>query len=199
MWTVFLHLSPFAHHGCFSQFSRITYTTADNTYEYSPSQPVKRSPSNLLNFHRLARDESWTDRTNHVRAIRKVWLEVFAIPTVVRVHHVSPARYAPGQKAQNDRDQKGDRTFTLFHGYRVVLLLRILQVIGTHNGTFHCDEALAVYMLRQTSTYADAGLLRRLLLCSPPLKPPLGRLDPNERPSNFGYLRYSGRCRSRLR
>jgi len=36
------------------------------------------------------------------------------------------------------------------------------QVIGTHNGTFHCDEALAVYMLRQTSTYADAGMPRRL-------------------------------------
>ena len=36
------------------------------------------------------------------------------------------------------------------------------QVIGTHNGTFHCDEALAVYMLRQTSTYADAGVPRRL-------------------------------------
>jgi uncharacterized UPF0160 family protein len=30
-------------------------------------------------------------------------------------------------------------------------------VIGTHNGTFHCDEALAVFLLRQTSTYRDAG------------------------------------------
>ncbi|THH15966.1 hypothetical protein EW146_g4590 [Bondarzewia mesenterica] len=30
-------------------------------------------------------------------------------------------------------------------------------VIGTHNGTFHCDEALAVFMLKQTSTYQDAG------------------------------------------
>lgn len=34
----------------------------------------------------------------------------------------------------------------------------ILQVIGTHNGTFHCDEALAVHLLKQTSTYANAGL-----------------------------------------
>jgi len=34
------------------------------------------------------------------------------------------------------------------------------KVIGTHNGTFHCDEALAVYMLRQTSTYTDADLIR---------------------------------------
>ncbi|TRM66354.1 metal-dependent protein hydrolase [Schizophyllum amplum] len=34
------------------------------------------------------------------------------------------------------------------------------KVIGTHNGTFHCDEALAVYMLRHTSAYRDAGLKR---------------------------------------
>ncbi|KAL1719509.1 metal-dependent protein hydrolase [Schizophyllum commune] len=34
------------------------------------------------------------------------------------------------------------------------------KVIGTHNGTFHCDEALAVYMLRQTATYKDANLKR---------------------------------------
>ena len=32
-----------------------------------------------------------------------------------------------------------------------------LKVIGTHNGTFHCDEALAVYMLRLTEAYRDAG------------------------------------------
>ena len=32
-----------------------------------------------------------------------------------------------------------------------------LKVIGTHNGTFHCDEALAVYMLRLTENYRDAG------------------------------------------
>ena len=32
--------------------------------------------------------------------------------------------------------------------------------IGTHNGTFHCDEALAVFLLRQTSTYRDADLKR---------------------------------------
>jgi len=32
--------------------------------------------------------------------------------------------------------------------------------IGTHNGTFHCDEALAVFLLRQTSKYKDANLIR---------------------------------------
>ena len=26
-------------------------------------------------------------------------------------------------------------------------------LIGTHNGTFHCDEALAVYLLRETATF----------------------------------------------
>ena len=31
------------------------------------------------------------------------------------------------------------------------------QVIGTHSGTFHCDEALAVFMLRQTAEFKDAG------------------------------------------
>jgi MYG1 exonuclease len=35
----------------------------------------------------------------------------------------------------------------------------MLKVIGTHNGTFHCDEALAVYMLRLTETYRNAGCL----------------------------------------
>jgi uncharacterized UPF0160 family protein len=32
-------------------------------------------------------------------------------------------------------------------------------MIGTHNGTFHCDEALAVFLLRQTKEYADASEL----------------------------------------
>ncbi|GJE86091.1 MYG1 family protein [Phanerochaete sordida] len=34
------------------------------------------------------------------------------------------------------------------------------KVIGTHNGTFHCDEALAVYLLRLTQEYAGADLKR---------------------------------------
>lgn len=34
------------------------------------------------------------------------------------------------------------------------------STIGTHNGTFHCDEALAVFLLRQTNTYRDANLKR---------------------------------------
>ncbi|KAL0072010.1 hypothetical protein AAF712_000933 [Marasmius tenuissimus] len=37
---------------------------------------------------------------------------------------------------------------------------KVHKVIGTHNGTFHCDEALAVFLLRQTSTYRDSDLKR---------------------------------------
>ncbi len=45
----------------------------------------------------------------------------------------------------------------------------LLQVIGTHNGTFHCDEALAVYLLKHTKAYGDAGMpfqtMRRSVIC----------------------------------
>ncbi|TDL22092.1 metal-dependent protein hydrolase [Rickenella mellea] len=34
------------------------------------------------------------------------------------------------------------------------------KVIGTHNGTFHCDEALAVFLLKQTAIYHDAAVVR---------------------------------------
>ncbi|XP_062842271.1 UPF0160 protein MYG1, mitochondrial [Trichomycterus rosablanca] len=32
--------------------------------------------------------------------------------------------------------------------------------IGTHNGTFHCDEVLACYLLRQLPEYKDAEIVR---------------------------------------
>ncbi len=32
--------------------------------------------------------------------------------------------------------------------------------IGTHHGTFHCDEILAVSMLRQLPEYTNAELVR---------------------------------------
>ena len=32
-----------------------------------------------------------------------------------------------------------------------------MKLIGTHNGTFHCDEALAVFLLRKTKAYNGAG------------------------------------------
>lgn len=32
--------------------------------------------------------------------------------------------------------------------------------IGTHNGSFHCDEALACYLLQKLPRYADAKIVR---------------------------------------
>ncbi|KAJ3837435.1 GAMM1 protein [Lentinula raphanica] len=37
---------------------------------------------------------------------------------------------------------------------------RMGKIIGTHNGTFHCDEALAVFLLRHTATYRDSEVKR---------------------------------------
>ncbi|OZJ06797.1 hypothetical protein BZG36_00166 [Bifiguratus adelaidae] len=34
------------------------------------------------------------------------------------------------------------------------------KLIGTHNGHFHCDEALAVFMLKKTAQFAEADLVR---------------------------------------
>ena len=34
------------------------------------------------------------------------------------------------------------------------------KLIGTHNGRFHCDEALACYMLRRLPEYSDAEIVR---------------------------------------
>ncbi|KAI9634991.1 putative GAMM1 protein [Dioszegia hungarica] len=38
--------------------------------------------------------------------------------------------------------------------------MKSTKTIGTHSGTFHCDEALAVFMLRQTDEFKDADLVR---------------------------------------
>lgn len=37
---------------------------------------------------------------------------------------------------------------------------RTTPLIGTHSGTFHADEALAVFLLRQLPTYSNADLVR---------------------------------------
>ncbi|ORX57570.1 metal-dependent protein hydrolase [Hesseltinella vesiculosa] len=36
----------------------------------------------------------------------------------------------------------------------------VSKVIGTHSGHFHCDEALAVWMLKQTTEFKNASLVR---------------------------------------
>ena len=38
--------------------------------------------------------------------------------------------------------------------------LRTMKRIGTHNGTFHCDEALACFMLKQLPEYQRAEIVR---------------------------------------
>ncbi|KAK4683595.1 MYG1 exonuclease, partial [Tremellales sp. Uapishka_1] len=38
--------------------------------------------------------------------------------------------------------------------------MKSTKVIGTHSGTFHCDEALAVFLLRLTDEFKDADLVR---------------------------------------
>jgi hypothetical protein len=35
-----------------------------------------------------------------------------------------------------------------------------VKTIGTHNGTFHCDEVLAIAMLKALPEYADAQVIR---------------------------------------
>ncbi|XP_018332499.1 UPF0160 protein MYG1, mitochondrial isoform X2 [Agrilus planipennis] len=37
---------------------------------------------------------------------------------------------------------------------------RVTKRIGTHNGVFHCDEALACFMLKQLPQYRDAEIVR---------------------------------------
>ena len=34
------------------------------------------------------------------------------------------------------------------------------KTIGTHDGSFHCDEALGCFLLHQTEAYADATIVR---------------------------------------
>ena len=41
------------------------------------------------------------------------------------------------------------------------------KVIGTHSGTFHSDEALAVYLLRTLPEYRETGMFPHLfMICS---------------------------------
>ena len=37
---------------------------------------------------------------------------------------------------------------------------RKMVKIGTHSGSFHCDEALGCFLLKQTDTYRDADIVR---------------------------------------
>jgi hypothetical protein len=37
---------------------------------------------------------------------------------------------------------------------------RKMVKIGTHNGSFHCDEALGCFLLKQTDLFKDADIIR---------------------------------------
>jgi uncharacterized UPF0160 family protein len=37
---------------------------------------------------------------------------------------------------------------------------RKMVQIGTHSGSFHCDEALGCWMLQQTAAFGDASIVR---------------------------------------
>lgn len=39
------------------------------------------------------------------------------------------------------------------------------STIGTHDGTFHCDEALACFMLKQLPEYKEAEIIRLSMSC----------------------------------
>ena len=176
MWTTFYIFSFCIPWTFFDRFpAYLTYTSTDNTLKYSPARPTRFSLSRLLSFCQPVLDESRTNWADCLRAIRKVWLEDFPAPTVPHIPHVYPTRYTSSQEAQDDRNQKGDTTFPPLSGRSFNRFSRILQVIGTHNGTFHCDEALAVYMLRQTSTYTDAGLPHRLVATLSAADAPIGQ------------------------
>ncbi|XP_030764091.1 UPF0160 protein [Sitophilus oryzae] len=54
-------------------------------------------------------------------------------------------------------------TSTVWKGFSTMgssKLPRLVKKIGTHNGMFHCDEALACFMLKQLPEYADAEIVR---------------------------------------
>lgn len=36
----------------------------------------------------------------------------------------------------------------------------VIKRIGTHSGCFHCDEALACFMLKQLPEYSNAEIIR---------------------------------------
>ena len=80
-------------------------------------------------------------------SISPLCVSASSIFTRLHVHHIQRSSRT---KATENGKSKNIITVS-------VIQLTPLKVIGTHNGTFHCDEALAVFLLRQTPTYRDAG------------------------------------------
>ncbi|VDN17711.1 unnamed protein product [Dibothriocephalus latus] len=58
------------------------------------------------------------------------------------------------QSLRHTKDEADDR----YLGESQPKLAR--RVIGTHSGVFHCDEVLAIAMLKQLPEYKNAGIIR---------------------------------------
>ncbi|XP_050306140.1 MYG1 protein [Anthonomus grandis grandis] len=58
----------------------------------------------------------------------------------------------------------GSATWGIWRGFNVMASnnknMKMVKKIGTHNGMFHCDEALACFMLKQLPEYSDADIVR---------------------------------------
>ncbi|KDQ63733.1 hypothetical protein JAAARDRAFT_29765, partial [Jaapia argillacea MUCL 33604] len=88
---------------------------------------------------------------------RHIWRSVQVSVRAIHLDHIAKTIYpsqrlssfAPLRKMSSSSEQPVKKQ-----------RLNPSKVIGTHNGTFHCDEALAVFMLRQTTLYRDADLKR---------------------------------------
>ncbi|CAN8009857.1 unnamed protein product, partial [Ixodes pacificus] len=52
------------------------------------------------------------------------------------------------------------RRFTKMAGEPPPKKVTAVKTIGTHNGSFHCDEALACFLLKQLPAYEDANIVR---------------------------------------
>lgn len=48
--------------------------------------------------------------------------------------------------------------------------MAVTKQVGTHNGSFHCDEALACFLLRLTNKFSGANVVRTRDLQVPTLK-----------------------------
>jgi hypothetical protein len=160
---------------------------------------MSTSLSRLLSFHQPSLDEPRANRAHRIRAIGKVWLEVLTISTVPRISHVCLTICPSNQKAQDDRDQKGDTSLP----YSVVVDLTNFRVSLRSSG--HTTVPF-IAMKPWQCTCSDKHRPMPTQVCatsagrrSAPLTPASARLDPNERRSNVGHLRYSGRRWGRVR
>ncbi len=67
-------------------------------------------------------------------------------------HHPAPIAQPPARPALRSTSAAGAATGCMSK--------RAMVRIGTHSGSFHCDEALGCFMLRQTAAFKDADIVR---------------------------------------